>query len=609
MDDNLAKLLSAESDLLVALESGAQMVASYNRTWSQLLDVFDTASKAGSVGKETMSLVHTVACHILKIANCYVHVKHREEDWTTQLRADYDAVIQRMEALDINDLPGPSRSDSSPNVGSPTLLPTPASDTGHLSPPFLAPAYRWLLDNLHNPYPTADVKKRLADSSSCQVSSINSWFTNTRRRIGWTNLCREHFSNCRADMLDAAYRALVKEDPQRILSAEIRHFFVAIKVAAESLYPSTFTRSAFVEDLDVMAKHITSGGAGKSAQVEQANPMKTVRDSYPSPDRSTTGTPAPVLDNSPTDGSEVLYRTSRSALPSQAGPSSVYAFPTLLRRISLPHPQAQMALNIQSVDGSPELSPAQSVRPETSIISPSRKRRLSEVDTIGLSKPRGAMPASRPQIASDPSPSNPNDEYSVEDWFNTNFDALFAMPPPVEAARPDSSSLWDVELFKDYSIPGNSKHASNCAPAPIDTHIPVPTDFTDLDHLLQSLGGHTFTAPSETETSPEIPLIPNSTSLNSSIPDPSQISIDWSSLLNSTEAHQPTIYPTFPQYPIEPQPLPEIDLSMLQLPHVIPTANSQVDITSKRAKLQQFHVMQEALRQMERELQSEGVLA
>ena len=47
---------------------------------------------------------------------------------------------------------------------------------------------------------------------------------------------------------------------------------------------------------------------------------------------------------------------------------------------------------------------------------------------------------------------------------------------------------------------------------------------------------------------------------------------------------------------------------MLQLPYTMPPVSSQGDFASKQAKLHQLHAMQEAVRQMEQELQSEGVI-
>ena len=255
------------------------MLGSFRQTLSALPNALSTATKTGGAGNDTLFLAHSVASRILSITNCYLHVKDEEEKFSAQLRIDCDVMLHKMDALNLNAQSESSHLDSSSDMHSPALCTTPASDTGSSSPPFLTPAYRWLLDNLHNPYPTTEIKTRIAAASSCQISSINSWFINARRRIGWTTLCRERFSNSRADMIDAAYRALVEEDLQRALSPELRHSFVAMKVTAEGLYSSTFTRSAFAGDLDAIVKDMTaepkeSLGAGKCHQVEQVNLRK-----------------------------------------------------------------------------------------------------------------------------------------------------------------------------------------------------------------------------------------------------------------------------------------------------------------------------------------------
>ena len=316
-DVDLSQILYfAESDFLTALESGATMLTSWHQTWSALPDDWSSASVNGTACTETSSLVHLVASRISNIASCYLDVKHEEESFASQLRNDCDAMLHQMNALNLN---------AQPKSLHP---PTPNQNVESSSSPFLAPAYRWLLDNLHNPYPPAEVKARIAAASSCQVSSVNSWFVNARRRIGWTTLCRERFSNCRADMIDAAYRALMEEDSHRALSPELRHSFIEMKAAAEALYSSTFTRTTFAGDLDTIVKDMADGDresakAGKCRQVENANRTKVratdtcrgshvtkgenlqaVHDSYPSPDSSITASPVPALDDSLTDESE-----------------------------------------------------------------------------------------------------------------------------------------------------------------------------------------------------------------------------------------------------------------------------------------------------------------
>lgn len=105
-------------------------------------------------------------------------------------------------------------------------------------------------------------------------------------------------------MIDAAYRALVEEDSQRMLSPKIKFAFLAMKLDAEGLYSSTFTRSTFAGDLDAIVKDM-AGEDRESAEVatERQN-LQAVQDTYPSPDSSITASPAPALDDSFTDESE-----------------------------------------------------------------------------------------------------------------------------------------------------------------------------------------------------------------------------------------------------------------------------------------------------------------
>ena len=274
-DDLIQRLLLAESDFLDALQNGPQMLASYRQTLSALPDLLSTATKTGNVGTETLSLAHLVASRISKIASCFLDIKHREELTTAQLQSDCDTIVQQMGALDLNAQPK-SLDNASGAPRRPACSNAATFNAEGSSPPFSTLAYQWLLENLHNPYPTAEIKTQIATASSCHVSSINSWFANARRRIGWTTLCRERFSNCRADMIDAAYRALVEEDPRGMLSPELRHSFVTIKMAAEGLYSSTFIRSTFAGDLDAVLKDMTEEHREfvEGRQVEQVNLRK-----------------------------------------------------------------------------------------------------------------------------------------------------------------------------------------------------------------------------------------------------------------------------------------------------------------------------------------------
>ena len=145
-------------------------------------------------------------------------------------------------------------------------------------------------------------------------------------------------------------------------------------------------------------------------------------------------------------------------------------------RAHLPSPPSSTdGIDVQSDDGSSELSPMHSTQPDLNNALPSRKRRLSDADSVGMPKrPCGPLVFPCLHAVSDPLPhSNTENEYSIDDWFNTNFDTLFAIPPPVDATETDFSASWEVELFRDYSIPGNPKCAPKCPPARQCLHSPA----------------------------------------------------------------------------------------------------------------------------------------
>jgi len=210
-----------------------------------------------------------------------------------------------------------------------------------------------------------------------------------------------------------------------------------------------------------------------------------------------------------------------------------------------------------------------------------RKRRLSDADTTRLPKrPRASM-AGPLHAVSDPLPlATPESELSIDEWFKTNFDALFALPPPVDVTEPDHSTQWEVELFNNYIIPEDPrKSLTPCESvasfrravinvrnllAIQDNRVSASTDLIALDDPLQSLESGGFVALPEITHPPTMAPFPASHGLPP-LPDLSQF-IDWTALLNE-DPSEPTSDPLFCQSYLD-SALPELDFSTLQLPQV-----------------------------------------
>ncbi|KIK76811.1 hypothetical protein PAXRUDRAFT_168707 [Paxillus rubicundulus Ve08.2h10] len=465
---------SAETMLFLTLGLGGDALSSYESTWATLQDDFTNALSEGYLSEETLRVAHTVASNVATVADCFVDIENKHNELLAELHRDWEQILDGMSRIQI------SHCDSFPYASdSCTTFPTSTSDLP--VPSFIASAYRWLLLNLHNPYPSADVKAAIVEASKHPIGAVNAWFVNVRRRMGWTTLCREYFHNCRADAADAAYRALVKEDPNRRLSPDLIHAFIVMKVTAEGLYSSTFTKSALAGDLDAVVKDMTAedrklaeeikrleGEAGKHAMdcekessrkhrvLVRESPRKLVaQDSYPSPEQSYTSSPAPTLDDSLTESDDGEANFPPVVAGRKRRPSSEVVDLALLTPDT--RPMKRLRYDSSNDDSSaaahtPSLSPAAENHANIAV---SRKRRLSDADARSMLKhPRGSQTGPRLHPVSDLLPhSNVESEHSVDEWFSTNFDALFALPPPVDAAEPDFSAQWEVELFSDYSMP------------------------------------------------------------------------------------------------------------------------------------------------------------
>ncbi|KAI6163837.1 C-terminal domain of homeodomain 1-domain-containing protein [Pisolithus thermaeus] len=482
LDDTIREQLkTAEADLLSAL-SGEKDLAVYHAEFSKLLDTISVSSSAGRLDTSTVALAQNVAMRVACIADCFVDIEHEYRSLSDGLHEGWRNSLAKHFSAD-----GSGASHSQETLS--------ADDTSLRHPNYLTPAYKWLLSNLHNPYPTTEVKEHIASLAGCSLASINSWFTSVRKRIGWTAICRKHFRNCRADAVDAAYRTLVKEDPSRTISSEVAQAFIEMKTTANGLYySSTSAKSPFSVGLDEAVKdmievhspysddnskqsEVSVWETGDEIVLSRPSSWSYRRTSYsptacPSSRHSRSPSPVPTLESSFSSESDdegdvsppIIAGQKRSTGPSD-GLDMVYGNVHVRkrRRISaVPDHNAKVPscdtvplsefLGKESPANSPKASSQVTLLPHRT-----RKRRLSDADgQCYLKRPRGLSSGPRAQAVSDPLPKPSAIESNINDWLNINFSDIFDIPPPVGVDDPDPSALWQVELFSDYQLSGAS---------------------------------------------------------------------------------------------------------------------------------------------------------
>ncbi|KAF5333863.1 hypothetical protein D9758_008700 [Tetrapyrgos nigripes] len=74
-------------------------------------------------------------------------------------------------------------------------------------------AYDWLLDHLHNPYPSVIKRTEIGEAAGFSRKSIDNWFIEARKYIGW-NALRQNFKT-RKQTIEEATRVLLPTDPNR----------------------------------------------------------------------------------------------------------------------------------------------------------------------------------------------------------------------------------------------------------------------------------------------------------------------------------------------------------------------------------------------------------
>ncbi|KAI6047944.1 C-terminal domain of homeodomain 1-domain-containing protein [Pisolithus marmoratus] len=462
------QLSTAESGLLSALR-GEKDLATYHTEFAQLLDTISISTSTGRLDGSIAVLAQNVAMRIESIADCFAEIESESRGLRDRLHNGWRNLLAELPASS----PSQARVFHSEQAGT-------ADDRTVRRSDYLSLAYKWLLANLHNPYPTVEVKERIASRTACSVASINSWFISVRRRIGWTAICREYFRNCRANAADAAYRVLVEKDASQTVSSEVAQAFLAMKMTAKGLYSSTFAKSPLSVDLDEVVKNMIEGDSSHSDDnsKETEKPVRQTgdevllarssprsyrwtlysSDAYPSSRHSRSPSPVPTLETSFSSESDDEDEVSPPIIAGQKrntgfsdGSDGAYGSVCVRkrRRISTASDgDATVSLcdivPLNNLSGNESLTDSPKAPSQvTSMSHRTRKRRLSDAEGQFYSKrPQGPRSGSRVQAVSDPLPKSNVVESNINDWFNINFPDTFEVPPPVNVDELDPSSLW-----------------------------------------------------------------------------------------------------------------------------------------------------------------------
>ncbi|EMD42357.1 A mating type protein [Gelatoporia subvermispora B] len=199
------RLLRSYDDFLAAVISGSTTLETFCGDWLRLHSDIVVMFTSGRLDVATMSLAQTTYSRLAIYASTFHQLSADREQLTEKLMDEAQSMLSRM-----------SISDDPPAVC------FNIEDSRHLRPhmpdictsSFEEVALSWLMVNLNNPYPSDSVRLHLAQCYGIPLSAVSQWFKTTRRKIGWTSLCRGHFRGSRRRIIDDATIAFTGKHDQ-----------------------------------------------------------------------------------------------------------------------------------------------------------------------------------------------------------------------------------------------------------------------------------------------------------------------------------------------------------------------------------------------------------
>lgn len=462
----------------------------FYQTWSNLQLDLEEAVKSESVDDVTLELAFQVASRVEIFAERFSDLFAAVDTLAVEFRNDLDAVFSGL-LIDESLITQPGMGLEEAPVRSPR--------SSNTCPQYIEHAYKWLLRNLHNPYPTREDKASFLRHTTSTKCDLDHWFVDARKRMGWNSLRKSRFSNRRVDIIDAATRFFFQSDAKRPLDPGVELEFAEIEARAKDLYSDKFIESPLAIKLDVAVKDLTSDikkqVKDQKKRLKQAN--RSMRDAlcYPSPERSPGTSPERNL-HSQDDLCQISIGQNNLNLKRSSSSSE----PVDSDNAERPHKRTRLDPSSSSSDNACLPSPAPSlheisddcgvlpstvtplnVAPSLTIPSKKRKRCLSDVGQDGPKRPPNSRVTPRLQTASDPFPTSKAIP-SFDEWYQNTFTAAHRdIPDAVSVKAPDASTPLDIEIYN--FAPYHAQATLSPAASLSDSVITVATPTTESDYM------------------------------------------------------------------------------------------------------------------------------
>ena len=251
------KLILVEQLFLIAVVAQDEMaVKEISLELSQLIHHFKAVEASGDLDDDSTLLLSRVSQAIRATTQCVLECEDLLKDAQTSLTSCFSLPLPSDDLLPVS---------TTPPVSTPyPLLFSQVSSSGTLgilgyNKLLDACAYRWLMQNIHNPYPTSTQLQIMGDESMTSAAQAESWFHEARDLIGWTRLSDELFTGSLSATITAAKQVYLEHD--NTIPFCIAFAFSKVKASMETLFSERLT-------LPTLTRHL-----GSSAQAQQPVPV------------------------------------------------------------------------------------------------------------------------------------------------------------------------------------------------------------------------------------------------------------------------------------------------------------------------------------------------
>jgi hypothetical protein len=188
------ELLAIEADFLSSVFRDGNSWVTFQVKWSAIWRRVQQDAESGLLPPEAMETAGIIAGRFEVLAASLLEQSAMADSLSNVFVSKMTVVFKdHLSVAGQQSMTSPSPPPSF-NIPSTQLSPCPS---------YIASAYEWLLKNLHNPYPSHEVRSSISLNSNASLKQVTSWFTNIRRRIRWTNLSRKLFFGSCSETIDA----------------------------------------------------------------------------------------------------------------------------------------------------------------------------------------------------------------------------------------------------------------------------------------------------------------------------------------------------------------------------------------------------------------------